>query len=158
MRIPVLKNLLVAVVLGWSPALLSQNCPAPQSSSLTPTSSTSLIHGSQVSFMIGMKFVPIPLNSCRYHIQLVYNKKKYGVYDFQLLPLAPLSSGQITANMFWFVKITGPEKVPVTLRLVTQTNSQVPQTAEVSQTNDVVCDPNSFWFFRFADRRLHRCQ
>jgi hypothetical protein len=111
--------------------------------------------------MVGMQFVPIALNSCRYQIQLVYNKKKYGIYDFQLLPLAPPSSGQISANMYWSVKITGPEKTPVTLRVVTQTSSSLaiesPEVQDEVHLYTVSCDPRTLGLVRSVERYFKRC-
>jgi hypothetical protein len=158
-----MRNLLLSFVvitlLGWSPSLFGQDCPNPQSTPLSPADHTAMEHGTHQAFQMGMVFESALQATCTYHVQLLFNRKKYGDFEFIVLPLTPPATGRVSMGMLWPVKITGPRDAVVTTRLVSTSSLAVrsPQVHDEVHPYTVSCNQRTFGIVRSIEKYFKRC-
>lgn len=163
------KRLVLAVVaiVGWGSFLFCQEQPSthpfpftPHPFPFTPEDNVTLLYGSHVDFKGSVLLNPKPDTTVRYVIQLRFNKKKYGQFVSTVLPLEPPSTGAVAMEMTWPVKVTGPKKATVTLRITSIPSVATFRTTEEDTVHyyQVACDPRCWRVVRFVERLFDRCQ
>lgn len=154
-------------IIGWGSFLLCQEQPSthpfpltPHPFPFTPGDQVTLLHGSHVDFKGSVLLNAQPDTAVKYVIELRFNKKRYGQFVSTLLPLQPPSSGAEVMNMTWPVKITGPKRATVAVRIVSIPSIATYETTEEDTVHhyQVACDPNCWRLVRLVERLFERCQ
>ena len=94
-----------------------------------------------------------------YFATLTINNKQQAPYEFRTLPVAPPSTGQISASATWHIKVTGPRVMKVRIQLTGDTfmGKKHYDFKDLTFTYHVQCTAHGLYVERVFERLFHRC-
>ena len=136
--------------------------PAVQLTDFLPADAQNLIKGTDVRVSAGITLVPSLAEPVEFISGITINgrsRRRDGRFDTVLLPPTPGGSETVNQTLTWFVKVKGPKRMTVRLRIsgIGRSSQKVFTFADVTNVYAVHCNDKAFVLFRWFDRLLGFC-